>query len=520
MTLTIDRRLMDAIYSARPKLFFAAADAAEISLGLGTELQRTHGIELIQFEAAGGAREAGRLHMVGQPEGDGVPLATPPTGSCLLMCLSTTGHQQLTPLLDWWKVMSPSSPPDVLDLSESAASEQMTWQVRLLLRLVEISQSDAQLSAEREVKLHGQLYELRQEYDQARGAMQFMQDRLAQLSQAPCSLAYAFAPGTELHHCKTDGEVIRQRLPIRSEGLSGFDLYIPPGRRSSAPHEHFLVTLRSCESDAALGTWKIMGPHLTDGWVRCAFPAALTSPYHQTELLVQWCGAADHCPGLALCPVDPWRELCATVNGAPLAGALAHAVWTAVPGAKTGLESAPIKTGIEGEARAAFTHVLGRNSITRAQTTTDTSAHYFDPLHNNTGFRLHPLDGIVAAAVFPDVCLSGTQSVAAVVQISHPAARHAVEYAMALTRAEARLRVFPGDSRGSDIVAISDWQSVPPDGSPHVVTLSLPPPCPDPLDLHVATRMYNNLPTTHQWADWLEIRVTQRGPAPVLPEKV
>lgn len=514
MTLTIDRRLMDAAFGPRLKVIVASADTQEFVRALTRDVQNAAGIELIQFDAGGGANGAARLNRPGENAHDFVTLTTPPSGHCLLASTSAQGRDELASLRHWWNECGPNGTPELLEL-DPASSAHAEWPLHLLRRVLEIAQADAKHSAEREVNLYGQLFELRQEYDQARGATQAMQDHLARLNLAPCNLAYAYSATTEVHYFKSEGETLVQRLPIRAEGLAGIDLFIPPGKKSAGPDEHYLVSLTARESDASLGTWMITGRHLAGGWVRCAFPVALTSPFHQLELHAHWRGAPMNCPGLALSPIHPWDELRASVRGSPLNGALAHAVWSAMPGVKTGFSSAPFRSN--SDEVTTFTHVLGRDTLVRAAATTATTAHYLDLLPHIGGFRLHPLDGIVAAAVIPDACLPGALSVTAVAQINHPAAKHPVEYAMALTQSAAKCRAFPQTGRAPEVVAVSDWQSVPADGSPHVIGLTLPKSCTHPLDLHVATRMAPGVTTAHQWADWLDLRVTLRCAPPVMP---
>lgn len=516
MILTIDRRLMDALYGPRLKLFVASADAAQFVRDPVSRALAACGIELIQYEAGDDEDSAARLHSPGVDGGDFASLAIPPTGPCLLAVATPQGREQLASLRAWWQENGPTGSPEVLEL-DGCSTDQTAWPVRLLQRLVEIAQADARRSAEREVGLCAQLCELRQEYDQARGAMQTMQDHLARMSLAPCSLSYTFPSSSEVFHPGSEGETVRQPLPVRAEGLAGIDLYLARSANRPNPHEHFIVTLKAREASEPLGTWMIAGARLNGGWTRCAFPVALASPFHQLELVVQWSGMPDHCPGLALSPVQPWREYCASVNDKPLTGALAHAVWNALPGAKTGFESTPFRDSHDPDAMTTFTYVVGRDDITRAVATTDTAVHYLDPMPALGGFRLHPLDGMVASAVLPEVCFSGTQSITAVAQIAHPAAKYPVEYAIALTRSSAKHREFPQDARAKDVVAISKWQSVPADGSPHVVGLTLAQACVEPLDLHVATRMSKDHPTAHQWADWLDVRVTLRCLMPVMP---
>ena len=514
MTLSIDRRLMDAAYGPRLKVIVASADAQQLARAFTHDLLDAAGIELIQYEATLNENGTARLSRPGESAGESVELTSPPSGHCLLASISAQGRSELASLQTWWNENGPNGTPDLVAF-DPASSAQTEWPLRLMRHLVEVVQADARRCAEREVSLNGQLYELRQEYDQARGATQAMQDHLARVSLAPCNLAYAYSPAAEVHQFKSNGETLVQRLPVRAEGLAGFDFFISPGRNAAGANEHFLVTLKARECDAPLGTWMIHGHQLAGSWARCAFPIALTSPFHQIELHVKWVGASRNCPGVALSAIHPWDELRATVDGSPLGGALAHVVWCAVPGVKTGVSSAPFRKQSDDE--TLFTHTLGRDTLSRAIPTTSTTAHYLDLLLHQGGFRLHPLDGIVAAAVIPDACLPGAQAVTAVAQINHPAAKYKVEYAMALTHSASNCRAFPQDARASEVMAMSGWQSVPPDGAPHVVSLTLPKENAHPLDLHVATRMAEGNSTAHQWADWLEIRVTLRCPSPIMP---
>jgi hypothetical protein len=508
MTLQVDSETLGLLYGPRMKLVVAAADAARARELSGPGGDDPAEPELVLFQPATD-RDPARVRTPDTPEpADLAPLPAPPSGLCVVAALSPQGRTHLKELLAWWREHGAAAPPPLLDLA-GAAGDGPAQQTALYRQLARAALQEVTRGAQRECELTGQLYEMRLEQEQGRVALEGMQGLLARLEKMPCQLAFQSSPGAGAYRPEATGHV-RQRLPVGAEGLAGIDLHSPPWPERAESEGTLVVTLRSRERDAALGTWALSYKDLGGGWVRCSLPAALTQPLHHLEIDVTWNTARGTPPPLSLAEAGPWHELYAAAGGRPLGKALALLVWAAAPGAKVGLARAAWMPA-EGPATKGYwsEYRVTPDDLARIRPTTPDSVRALAVL-NESSFRLHPLGPTPVCAVLPRLCVPGTARLTAVGQINHELARATVEYAMCLTDSAAGCATLPAEpEKDSCVLGFSGWLAVPPDRLPHAVVLELARPLEVQADLHFATRILGVPPDWH-WADWSDLRVGLR----------
>lgn len=514
-SLTIDRNALETIYAGWIKLIVPASDAAHIREALlDGDAPSAGTVRLLEF-VDNGSEDAGRLRLSGQPETERAALTWPPSGLCVLAALSEDGLQELGKLVNWWARQSPDGPPPLLDLRRDAEGngDLNDWPSRLCTKLLELACQVVRLGDERLAETRREVYELRTEYEQARHAMKAMQDRLWLLACSHCHLEHVLWPSGNIAAPDDSSDTnLIQPLPISAEGLAAIDLFVPTWPPKGSGEGHLLISLVSRDAGRTVRVWRIPYARLAGGWFRCNFPTALADPLHHLDLVVTWHTLSGTPPRLGLSDVGPFPEAAAQMKGRSLNGALAMLIWGNVPGAR----ASAIRSGL-GQAAGladaeALEYELTQPDFQRIRPLVKAHFEYSHPLWDATGFRLHPLDNVLAASKLESVCLPGTDRVIAIGQIRHPEAALPVEYAMCLTDAAVPCSKFPDSpERDPRVLGFSGWQAVPADAQPHAVVLNLDRPLTVRADLLCATRMPDGLSITHEWADWLGVRIRLRG---------
>lgn len=513
MSIEADPRILDRLQAPHPKIVVATADSdAAHCLWAGRGGASTDA-ELLIFQPATPTSPA-TLHYPMSHYGATAPLICPPGGICLLASFSENGQSQLGELSDWWHEQWPDTAPKIVDMRNgtpdgpSAVDAQRSALDR---HLFELTHEELRLADERIARLHGELHELRTEYEQARGVLKRIQDYCAPLS--PFRAIEFFRPSDVTYQLSdADAKSIRQRLPTSAAGLAAIDLYSPAPSNGTIGEGELMVVLQACDAAAPLAAWRIPYDRLGRGWVRCAFPVASTLRAHQVELAISWRTLAGAPPCLALHPMTTFPELCARADDSRLDGALAMGLWGTLPGTSIRVPT-PGWCSTGGASPSSFTveYGLEMEDIHRIKPTASASFPYMHPLPDITGFRLHPLEDTLATATLARACKADTDRVLATAQIRHTEASIPVEYALCLTDAKARCPYFPpSPEQDGRVVGFSGWHTIPADHQPHLVSLELESPLKDTADLHFATRMQNQAPITHHWADWLEVRIRLR----------
>lgn len=513
MNIETDIQTLDKLLAPRPKIVFAESDHKAARDLLNGSLNGDAILDYLVFRPAVGASAAGLRELSGLiADSAAMQVPAPPSAICVLAALTDDGHAQLREFTAWWSGRNAGAAPPVLDLRNGhQPADTFAMKSALFQRLFEIAHLELRRTDERVSELHGALYELRTEYEQARGVMRRIQEFLPQI--APFRLIESFPPSDKLYsEGQSPPRVLRQPLPTSAAGLAAIDLYSPPGTNGAIGSGNLSVTLQCLESGMPVAIWRIPYHRLGQGWFRCAFPVASSSQAHHLELIAKWETESGEPPRLALSPVGAYPEMLCRSDASQLAGGLAMALWGTLPGTNLNLPAHGWCT-ISGTSpkSLAIEYALDANDIVRIKPTVNIDVQYVHPLNDVTGFRLHPMESGPATAILSNICMASTDRVICVAQIRNPEARSVIEYAMCLTPARLHCRSFPTSPENDPgVVGYSGWQAVAADQQPHAVTLLLDRPLSEPADLHFATRMKDGAPTSYGWADWLEVRVRVR----------
>ncbi len=510
MTMHVERQVIDRLFGQRPKLIVGAADAERIESAVAGDLSGSVGVELVAFHPADGNGPP-RLRSASGQTDDLIQLPAPPSDPCMLATLSDAGRQEITSFVAWWNERGHAE-PQVLDLRLDGKPGG-NWQAALYRALFRLAWDDAVRSDRSAAELRRELVELRREHEQARGILQSRAEEYERLRYAVCHLMTILPPGNaSFAPSGTSATTLRQSLPLSAEGLAGFDLFSLPQAKTGPRDGFVVVTLIARETNAELAHWRIAYSQMVGGPIRCGLPVALAAPMHLLAIQVDWHTRIGDAPALALSSVGPIHELSAVVEGRPLTGALAMSVWGALPGNPVNPTTAMWGRLPRADDDDASEYVMSHYMARAIRPLAASSCNYAHALDDVPGFRLHPLEDELATAVVPAACLPGTSRVAAIVQIRNALANHPVEYAFAVADSTARLSEFPDPAtRDHRVHGHSNWQTIPPDGLPHVITLVLDRPLTAMADFIAATRMPGGCPSANAWADWLEIRVSMRN---------
>ncbi len=508
MTIHVERDAMDGLFSPRPKLIVAAADAELVETAVAEDRSGNTGVELIAFHPASASAPPQLRSATGQGS-DLIQLTAPPSDPCMLATLSDAGRREIEAFVAWWTERGHSE-PRVLNLQLDGEPGR-NWQAALYRALFRLAWDDAVRSDRCTAELRRDLTELRREHEQARAILQSRAEEFERLRYSVCQLMTILPPGEGRFAPDAPTAIVRQPLPVDAEGLAGFDLFAASRGESPPAEGYLLASLRARETEAALANWRIPYAEMSCGPIRFGLPVALSAPMHQLEIELAWHTRRGNPPHLALSPIGPMHQISAIADGRPLSAALAMTVWGALPGSpvapSTAMWAGLPQTADGGTSEYVMSHYMARAIRPLA----NAACSYAHPLDDAPGFRLHPLEGEIATAVVPAACLPGAIRVAAIVQIRNVLASHPVEYAFSLADTGTRLSAFPDPAmRDSRIHGSSGWQAIPADGLPHVVTLVLDRPLTAMADIIAATRMPRGRPSTNAWADWLEIRVSMQ----------
>jgi len=498
----------------RPKVVFADSDHVAAGELLNGGSDGDASLDYLIYRPASGTSSAALRTLAHETADPTVtPVPAPPGAATVVAALTDAGYEQLREFVKWWTAQKAGPAPQILDLRNGhhlRADHACAMKSALFQRLFEMSQSELRRADERVAELHGALYELRGEYEQARGVMRRIQEFLPQI--APFRLIETYPPSPSAYpEPDSKPHQLRQPLPTAAAGLAAIDLFSQPTASGAIGRGRLQITLQCLETDTPIAMWRIYYERLDRGPVRCAFPIASTSPAKRVELIVRWETESGEPPRLALSPIGAFSALRCLAGDILLDQSLAMDLWGTLPGTNLNLPargwcsitgSSPESLEIE--------YVLDAIDIAPIRGTVNTDVPFIHTLSDVPGFRLHPMEG-PATGMLANACPEHADRVTCVVQIRNPLARHPIEFAMCLTPARYNCHNYPADPENDTRVAgYSGWQTIPVDQQPHSVTLLLDRPLAEPADLHFATRVKDGGSVAYAWADWLEVRIRIR----------
>lgn len=513
MSVVADPRTTDALFAAGLKLFAtpeAVRTLAPLLAELGADAAR-----LFVFSPADDGPARLRLADQSSPLVP-APLPHPPSGCCALVAIEGACRDGLTELLAWWTARSADGAPSWIDL---AAADEAGRAIRLAAAVMRARQTDHAAAIRRATELRGELAALRQEHEQLRRSMDKLLAEQERLGRTQPALSVVLPPIDTHRVTLQDAVPIVQPLAVSAEGLAGVDLHLARGAADGPGM--LLVSLYSREEDATLAAWRIDAADLHPGWLSCRLDRCLSRPLHYLDLIVEWRGGRAG-PTLSCADVGLMRELLARRGDAAITHALCHALWSGLPESPIPAPRAAGRaTLLDARAAGELEYTLSAAEFAKLRPLASAHFPFCHTLPDVPGFRLHPLNDALAAAILPDVLLPGTCGVVATAEIRCADARHPVEFALCAADAGRLGHAFAADPDHDEAVrGWSGWQSIPADGATHPVTLRFETPLERPADLFFATRMADGREMTHHWADWLEVRIALRPATFARPELV
>lgn len=267
------------------------------------------------------------LHPWGAPA-DGTGIALPAAPGQVLGIVAPDAATA-APLLGWWREAAPSSVPPLIEAASGAAALPMLA-ARAIAALA--------ASAGEGVAAQQGLVALRQEHEVLRLAQASLRQAAAHVQPPAVPLLIAAAEPSAAGHAvaATEGRLaLGQALGVKLEGLAAIGLHL---KEALAGAETVLrVRLYGAESGRIAGAWVLPGRSLAAGWLTLDLPEPI-GPLRETAWLEVKAevGAFDRLAlSLGAEPVAPGHAVAvagAAVGTGAETRALAHGLWTAMPG--------------------------------------------------------------------------------------------------------------------------------------------------------------------------------------------
>jgi hypothetical protein len=506
MELMLEASRLERFLDLRPKVVVAACDP------LATTCPDDSDEPLFDVWSFTPGEESGLLRLVmyaAEPSGILIAVPNPPAATCVLAAQSSEGCTALEILRTWWTAHGacPASPVLCCRVEDAVAD--------ILRALLRVAHQEIRDAAAQVTSATAQLYELRCEYEQMRVAADALQHEMHRLRLPPRLMTVSLPPNGQVYAPRDGQGVLVQPLPVSAEGLAGFDLHFPECR-SINPAAQVIVRLHALDMGSDLGAWRLLSHHLGKGWVRCWLPEVLAVASHDLEVGIEW-----HCvgsaPAISLASAGDWDELRARPLGSsrPADGCLALTAWA---GGVPGMPLQRVPTWCAPLADDSVEFSLNAEEINRMKLHLPPidwlPAEWYPFQQRPDGsFMLHPFGSLATTLQLHHGCPAGVERVMAVVQITSPQARGAVQYALAVSPDDDAHRLMDNADLNSDLrfLAFSGWHAIPPDDAPHVIVMDVAAPLSRPAHLLLATRMPAGVDHAWAWADWRDVRLRVRG---------
>lgn len=389
------------------------------------------------------------------------------------LALGPEGRAALERVRGAWQARFGAPAPELLELdpgAEGARSAVLAW---LAARLLD----ERDRLARRNVSLTRGMAELRRTHRETQEAFRTLESYVGDTARAPRQLAGSLEAGTPAPRLPLqDGDMLEQRLPVSSVGLSDVALLL--AGPAPAGEGRLEAVLELAESGAVAAHWLLPARALQPGWLRLSLPVALGADPQTPLLRLSWSGAERLSVASGCRSADPRFRM--QHNGAPRPEALAVKSWKALPGAAAVLpaEGHPAAGG-----RPEPRWMIGRSLLERAEpVATDPEAVRFST--ELGGLLVCPgPEAAVAAARLPGACRAGVQRItggAETKQAEGPAVEYALAVAPAGAAGPAGLPEFAPGWR-------SDWVRLQP-AQWSELRLFLPEPLEARADLYLLTR--------------------------------
>ncbi|MFZ4409889.1 MAG: DUF6212 domain-containing protein, partial [Paracraurococcus sp.] len=229
------------------------------------------------------------------------------------------------PLRGWWREAAPADVPPVIEAASGGEA---------LPQLAARAIAALAASAAEAVAAQQGLVALRQEHEALRLAQVAVRRAAAQIQPPSVPMLVASADPSAGGHAVAAGRsglALSQTLGVRLEGLAAVALHL---QEAFAGAEAVLrVRLFGAESGRIAGAWVLPGRALSPGWLTLDLPEPV-GPIRETAWLEVKAelGPDDRLALSLTAPLVAPDGAVALAGGATETRALAHAVWTAMPG--------------------------------------------------------------------------------------------------------------------------------------------------------------------------------------------
>ncbi|HEX3431270.1 MAG TPA: DUF6212 domain-containing protein [Rhizomicrobium sp.] len=381
----------------------------------------------------------------------------------------------------------------VLDLSNVSGDNHeylvQSWLVQRLLM-------GRQMQARRNTELMRGLAELREHHEHTQTAFSRLERFVVETGAAVRKPILSLQPASDISAAiLKDGDLLEQRLPCDSSGLSDFALYVQ--QLEPGDGGQLTVNLSTCENEEIVAGWSIASQHLVNGWLRLSLPASLGVDQLTPALHLSWEGLNG--VSIAHSVKHPDLRHQARRNGRETGSVLALKVWKYIAGCTGPVTSDGV--------------LPNGSTVTRRIVSPEALAEAMNLNPGNDGFlfnrdfralQVHPFRGGVAAGLLPNSAPKGSRRISAKV-ITRTDKAPDVEYALALARTGDRstsgqLPEFPDGMK-------TDWRRLPPltQGELH---LFLSEPLELPHDLYLMTRLPDDVPRADwAWANFEQVEI-------------
>lgn len=382
--------------------------------------------------------------------------------------------------------------PDVIDLS---GETRKSLESAMLRTVVPSLIAQRAVFASRNADLALANAQMRQTHDGLQSSFRALEQFVASQNLVGRVLRQRLAPQSPTRSLALrPGEVLRQRLPLSTEGLC--DVAIYPRRRPGQVHGLLTATLSTLEDGAVIAAWQLDADALKDPSPRLSLSAALGADLRTAVLSLSWAGDGD----LALCVAmaHPDARFQAIIGDTPSGYVLAHATWTGVPGTELGC---PAGTHLP-QGTVARRRILLPEDLAQAEDATGANP-FFGFIEGQNALQVHPIPGTVAAGVLADAVTVGATSVGARVR---NASRDASPIAFSLGLVPLR-----PNGKNASAASLPDfapgfqspWMGLGPEEEGHL-ELALEAPLSEPCQLYLLSRMQEETAdTANAWA-WFD----------------
>jgi len=422
-------------------------------------------------------------------------LATRCIGTAASSATGMTAVEQFLPSI---AEAAGTEPPPLCDLTRVKPEAR---EAELLRFLTESLTGLLERQARRSADLSRSLATLRQSHSQMQAAFAQVEKFVLDNNLAQRTDALSLLPGHDMAPLELrEGDILVQRLPISSAGLSDVAVFIEDV--DIADQGTLSITLLTKEDDKVRGHWTLSGPHIKEGPVRLALHSALEASALTPILELSWEGEGALWLATSLSHPDP--RLQARIGGRSDPRVLALRCWSYLPDSKAPIPASahlPADPGTDPRR----SRILDDLVLGQAEDLTPESKHSRF-LADKGALLVHPMPQGVSAMRLSAGAPAGTVHLDARIRTLQNQAPM-IEYAMGIAPSE-QAGFRPQTFEPDDLVAVTPWVTLSPQANGEL-HLPLETALSDDHDLVLMTRLaVQPGDTSWAWSTFSRIRFT------------